>query len=1245
MLLCCLCLGAWGQSSIQAAHAQRVVEVESGLARDAGYLIFRWQEVPSFSSQIDEQQNLRLTFSQAARRFEFGTAQQKLSRYIVSLRALDTRRIVLALKPNVLVSTRRTKENIVVYFQSDPDTNAIPGQSVNVERTDNIPQRAFSEGDERQATPFRVALNGERRAGYDRLSFAWPSDVLFRARIIAEPKSEEDGEERDLLVVEFNKPFVVANAAARLRPIARSLGAPVFVRDGLEVRFPLKRKLSMRDFAYGNRVVIDLFARDGSLAQRDAATTPTDAPATPSLPAVSVRAGRHGDYTRFIFDYEKPTNYLIEKQGQRLVATFNRSNPLDLRTLGLAQRGIFSPARTQRFADRALFSIPLRQDNRYRHFVSGTRVVLDVFHVIDIEVPPLPDIIGVSSALRLTTAPLPPPRIFAPSGAAPGEMQPSPAQIAATRPIPVYQFQLLLPEGIATAFFQRAGYIWFVADKAFSFDLQQKTQSIPQNIPQNIPQDIPQDIPRDIPQSIPQNAPQNAQNALGDIEQFEVEGFTVLRFSSTQLLYPALRRVGLGWWLEFHDQPVPPYFAIDTAITQDAQAQAEFNFLLNRYGKIALIEDPEIGDIFHVIPVPTPSLGMARARAYPEFQILESAQGIALVPLASDLLVQPKDGHVTVTAPQGLRLETLDVDRAVAERASTELLRLPVLNFSLWERRDIPYDSVRKKFNARYLRDQSASRRGFNLTLAGYYLSHGLGQEAIGLLNLYEQSFPSNNLTPRLMRALALLLSERTDEAIELLRAPVFDRLQEAYLWRGVAAAQKQQWSLAESYFAQAGNFYDLYPPSIKAFVSVWRVLSALNSDDSSIAGAWLRRAERLPLQELRRADLHAFEYLRGWLAQLRGNDRRALAIWQDMQNARQRGYWQVRAALDALVLARTNELLANEAILEQLERLSNAWRGDALAFRVRRELGNTYGYNGLYYQQLRAYREAITRHPLLPDTTELSQQMVDLFQDLFLLREAATLSPVEAYLLHEDFKELIPPGELGLLLSESAVGRISQGSFYKIAADIAKKAFVENNASSDPSSDKDRLVVKTGLLLLLAEQAQEALSILNRNIPNEGSPYRDDARRLRARALVALGQQDYAIELLAGDISESADLLRFLIHRTNAEWGKAASALQRLLGPPPRQEGVKLSQRKASFLLYLAASLYLADETNALDGIARDYGETIEGSPLLEVFNFLTQLNDPRQPVSVATLLERLQEGEDTNLGFLDLYQQRFLR
>ena len=1206
-----------------SANAQQAVTVDSGLGKDSGYLIFRWQQAPEFSSQIDAKQNLRLVFAKKAQRFEIGNLQERLKSYLKTVNVIDQQRIYIALQQNVQVSTRKTPDSIVVYFQLDKKSKKIPGQSARAERAvgENFAMQ-LRELEQQQEnsdrTPFRVELLAQRLAGYQRISFAWPTDVIFKTEILKLPKEDGEAQEtlQETLVVTFDKNMIIDNLNAKIRTLATTLGTPSIVKNGREIQIPLLRKVTVRDFAYGNRVVIDLFPsqlQDSSTAQSaglgEINATPSLVPSAPQLPAVTVRGGRHGDYTRFIFDYSQPTKYLIERSGRRLAITFNRANPLDLRTLGFSSRENFAPARTQRFANRNVFSVPLPQENEYRHFVSGTRIVVDILHNINLEQTTLPDIVGVSAPLVATNPPLPQPLVFDKQGKTLGSIPPSPEEIAATRPTPAFQFQLLLPEGIATAFFRRAGYIWFVADKPFAIDTQSETQ--------------------------------NTQAALGAVEQIPNDAFTILRFTNAQKLYPALRQVGLSWWLEFHDTPIDSYFDINTAVTQDAKAKAEFNFLLNEYGNLLQLRDPEIGDDIFVIPVQNPSLGMNKARAYPEFQILASAQGVAFVPLANNITIRTLEGKVAIKAPDGLQLETFDIDQVISERAPEELIRLPILNFNLWARPNATLSKSREIFNSIYLRDVAENKRGFNLNLAGYYLSQGLAHEAIGLLDLYASSFTSNNITPRLMRSVALLLAQRTDEAVDILRDPIFDRLQEATLWRGVAAAQKKQWQLAELYFAQAGNFYDLYTDPVKAEVAVWRIDSALQTDNTAAADAWLQKIEKLSQQKTGRRRKSAFTYMKGALAQKRGDDKSALEIFAGLQGARKIGYWQVRAELDAVVLARNLEKLSIAEALHKLERLSQAWRGDELAFQVQKELGTTYGLNSLFYQQLSIFRQAITDHPFLPETVELSKQMVDLFQDLFLLREGVPLSPVNAYLIHESFRELIPTGEKGILLTESAVGRISQGSFYKIAADIAKKAFVDDIIVSD----KDRLIVKTSLLFLLAGQAQKALSVLDGNIPIQGSPYGDDVRRLRAKAHVELKQNEFALQLLAGDVSEVADLLRFAIHRKNADWAQAATALQRLLGPPPRAEGVTLSQRKASFLLNLVATLYLAEEGEALDGIARDYAETIQDSPLLEVFNFITQANDPNQAISITQLVEKLHEGEDSNIRFLDIYREKFLR
>ena len=627
-----------------SASAQQAVTIDSGLGEKSGYMILRWQQAPEFSSQIDEKQNLRLVFAKKAQRFEVGNLQERLKTYLKSINVIDRQRISIALQQNVLVSTRKTTDSIVVYFQLDKQSEKIPGQSARAERAvgETAAAMELEQLDEQQENsnnaPFRVEVQAQQRAGYQRISFAWPTDVLFRTEILKVPK--DNGQTQETLVVTFNKNMVVTNAKAKLRALAGALGTPDFTKNGRQIRIPLLRKVTMRDFAYGNRVVIDLFAnqlQDSNIAQGALGVAPSAVPSSPQLPAITVRGGRHGDYTRFIFDYNEPTKYLIERTGRRLAITFNRANPLDLRTLGFSPSEDFAPARTQRFANRNIFSVPLPQENEYRHFVAGTRIVVDILHNVNLDKSPLPDIIGVSAPLVATSPPLPPPLIFDKQGKTLGSQLPSAEEIAAGRPTPAYQFQLLLPEGIATAFFRRAGYIWFIADKPFRIDTQSETQ--------------------------------NARSALGGIEQIPNNDFTILRFTTAQQLYPALRQVGLSWWLEFHDTPIDSYFNINTAVTQDANAQAEFNFLFNKYGSILRLRDPEIGDDILVIPVQNPSLGINRARAYPEFQILESAQGVAFVPLANNITLNALEGRVAIKTPDGLQLENLDVDQVVSERA------------------------------------------------------------------------------------------------------------------------------------------------------------------------------------------------------------------------------------------------------------------------------------------------------------------------------------------------------------------------------------------------------------------------------------------------------------------------------------------------------------------------------------------------------------------------------------------------
>ncbi len=71
-----------------------------------------------------------------------------------------------------------------------------------------------------------------------------------------------------------------------------------------------------------------------------------------------------------------------------------------------------------------------------------------------------------------------------------------------------------------------------------------------------------------------------------------------------------------------------------------------------------------------------------------------------------------------------------------------------------------------------------------------------------------------------------------------------------------------------------------------------------------------------------------------------------------------------------------------------------------------------------------------------------------------------------------------------------------------------------------------------------------------------------DDRRRIQARAFFETGRPDEAIELLAGDVSRNADLLRADINWRTENWAEAAKSLQRMAGQPP-DEGTTFDRER----------------------------------------------------------------------------------
>ncbi|WP_299616709.1 hypothetical protein [Pelagibius sp.] len=213
-----------------------------------------------------------------------------------------------------------------------------------------------------------VTLRGGLHEDYGRLVFDWPREVGYEARI-------SEGS----LVVTFAEPADFSGAPLRggLRGYA---AAPQRAEDGRGLIFPLNGDAELKHFRIGSKVVLDLRAKPASSAGAVPAEAEQAAGSSnESLPKVTVRGGRHPDYSRLVFDWPEPVESRLEETPGRLRVVFDRKAAFDLaavRPEGLPQIAAVTPEE-----DGVAVILPTKAKPKLSR--SGTKVILDVFGAED----------------------------------------------------------------------------------------------------------------------------------------------------------------------------------------------------------------------------------------------------------------------------------------------------------------------------------------------------------------------------------------------------------------------------------------------------------------------------------------------------------------------------------------------------------------------------------------------------------------------------------------------------------------------------------------------------------------------------------------------------------------------------------------------------------------------------------------------------------------------------------------------
>lgn len=1059
-----------------------------------------------------------------------------------------------------------------------------------------------------------------------RIVFDWDAPVGYSAEIV-------NGQ----LLVRFERP-IKGNVQALAKPLAKVARGISVSSDGLAASFALIRPMAVKSFVGNNNsVVIDL--SEGAPSGQSAAAAP---PAGGGPPAVDARAGDHGSYIRLVFDWPGPVGYSAEKQGGRATISFTKPGRIDLAALkGGLPSDITATLAEPPGGKGVAVVLQVPADTRLRHFTSGNKVVVDVVRPAGAEAPadsakvPLAPPPGGEDVAQPAIKPLAPegeapktpeetlksgglspvkptnlePKVKTAAATAPAtpavaaQAPPAPAPAPAKAPPgPVYSLSVPMTKPSAAAVFERAGYLWIVLDRRTEVDT-----SLLKRL---------------------------GGGTVLSAEQIPNKDATVLRLVVKPGFYPSMRKEGLLWIVDLTDQPNRPKDVIPVQAPANLPGGVGMAVRAPDSGTLVSITDPEIGDVMKVVPVIPVGQGVYPGRDAPDLELLDTTQGIVIIPHVDGLDIRSTRGGVTIGTYNGSGLRfSSELDTAPKDAATSSSNSL--LDIAAWKEGGPDTFEANRKVVLRTLSMVSASKRALaHLRAARFFLANGYGPEALGYLRMAALDQPDLADTPgyKVVRGAAEALLAQWDLAQPDLDAPALANDPESQMWRGYAHAEDSE-TPGEWDKQLAGGLTLLkgYPHRLKWKMAAAAAAAAVAAGDDQGASQALMLLDR---EEASKMEDPERDYLHGTYDQMAGHFEKAIDEFDTAAESDNRKFRALARFAETELQLKTRKISPKEAA-EQLDKLRFSWRDQSFEFNLLLRYAQLQREAGDYPSALRALRSLVNYYPDDKDTPKAIQLMSDMFKMLYLQGGADTLSPISAIGLFDEFRDLTPTGAEGDEMIRKLADRLAKVDLLDRAAELLKHQ-VSYRLSG---VDKARVGAQLALLDLMNQQPQAGLDGLAASeAPGAPDELKTQRRHLKARALSDLDKTAEAIQALDGDSSAEAAQLRSEIHWKAQDWPAAATDFEAMVPRPER--GAKLDDQQAKICLSWATALVLANDERGLAGLRRNYGPGMAGTPFAEGFTLLTSALDRETP-NMPEIAAKIKEVESFK-SFLSDYRKR---
>lgn len=617
------------------------------------------------------------------------------------------------------------------------------------------------------------------------------------------------------------------------------------------------------------------------------------------------------------------------------------------------------------------------------------------------------------------------------------------------------------------------------------------------------------------------------------------------------------------------------------------------------------IDDPVVGDRFAAVTALGRISVGGRAQEFVEFATFRTSHGLAIKPYADDLAVRLSGEEVIITRRKGLTLTPVNVvgDSGISSSMDAPAVR-GLIDFNRWGQGDpnqFPDRVKELEYGISTLPGFQAV--GLRLELSKLYLANQLGAEALGQLELVEESDPDIGGKPvfHAMRAIARILMHRPEEAQKDIHHFGVDTDASMTPWIAEADLQTGKYAEALANYIHGENEIVKYPEEIRNRFRINAARAAIEVEDWQSADFQLRA---LPGKQLRPVDEANAMLLRGRLLEGLGRTTEALGVYELAIASRDRKV-EAEARLYHTGLALKLGTISAEEAIRRYDGATVMWRGDELELKLLRRLAKLYMANRDYRRGMTLMKTAVTSFPGNPMARSIHDEMTSQFRRLYLDGGADELSPVKALGLYYDFRELTPVGRLGDEMIRKLADRL-------IAVDLLDKAEevlghqVEKRLTG---AARAQVAAKLGVVYLMNHKPKKALEVLRRSrqavLPQELKTKR---LILEARALSELGLARQAIDLLSDQSGAHVERTRAEAYWKAEIWQQAGEAFERLLLLDIKDEKAPLNRDQMLDVMKAAISYALAEDAFGLERARKQFFERMKKTDLASSFDVVTQ-------------------------------------